>query len=476
MNYETIIGLEIHAELSTKTKAFCSCKNEFGGEVNTNCCPVCMGYPGTLPVLNKKVVEYAVRAGLALGCEISLYSKTDRKNYFYPDLPKAYQISQYDMPLCKNGKIKIEVDGQEKHIGITRIHIEEDAGKLIHGTESEDYSLVDFNRCGVPLIEIVSEPDMRSPLEARLYLEKLKGILEYLEISDCKMQEGSLRCDANISIRPVGQKEFGTKTEIKNMNSMKALQRALEYEEERHKKVLSEGGTIIQETRRWDEAKGITVSMRTKEQAHDYRYFPEPDLVPIILNEERIEGIKKDLPELPDEKRKRFVQEYGIPDYDASVLTLTKELSDYFEACAKGHKNPKAISNWVMGEILRIMKEKELELKDLKIKPESLRKLVNLVEEGVLSSTGAKQVFEEMFKTGEEPESLVDKLGLRQISDEGAIVELVKKVLSENQKSVVDYKNGKSNALGFLVGQCMKASKGKGNPQLINKILKDLLS
>lgn len=476
MNYETIIGLEIHAELSTKTKAFCSCKNEFGGEVNTNCCPVCMGYPGTLPVLNKKVVEYAVRAGLALGCEISLYSKTDRKNYFYPDLPKAYQISQYDMPLCKNGKIKIEVDGQEKHIGITRIHIEEDAGKLIHGTESEDYSLVDFNRCGVPLIEIVSEPDMRSPLEARLYLEKLKGILEYLEISDCKMQEGSLRCDANISIRPVGQKEFGTKTEIKNMNSMKALQRALEYEEERHKKVLSEGGTIIQETRRWDEAKGITVSMRTKEQAHDYRYFPEPDLVPIILNEEWIEGIKKDLPELPDEKRKRFVQEYGIPDYDASVLTLTKELSDYFEACAKGHKNPKAISNWVMGEILRIMKEKELELKDLKIKPESLRKLVNLVEEGVLSSTGAKQVFEEMFKTGEEPESLVDKLGLRQISDEGAIVELVKKVLSENQKSVVDYKNGKSNALGFLVGQCMKASKGKGNPQLINKILKDLLS
>ncbi|WP_372995474.1 Asp-tRNA(Asn)/Glu-tRNA(Gln) amidotransferase subunit GatB [Lutispora sp.] len=475
MNYETIIGLEIHAELSTKTKAFCSCKNEFGGEVNTNCCPVCMGYPGALPVLNKKVVEYAVKAGLALNCQISLYSKTDRKNYFYPDLPKAYQISQYDKPLCKNGRIKIELDGQEKNIGITRIHIEEDAGKLIHGTESEDYSLVDFNRGGVPLIEIVSEPDIRSPLEARLYLEKLKGILEYLEISDCKMQEGSLRCDANISIRSVGQKEFGVKTEIKNMNSMKALQKALEYEEERHKKILSEGGAIVQETRRWDESKGITVSMRTKEQAHDYRYFPEPDLVPIILEEAWIEDIRKALPELPDDKKKRFVEEYGIPDYDASVLTLTKELSSFFEACAKGHKNPKAISNWVMGEVLRIIKEKELDLKDLKIKPEALRKLVDLVDDGILSSTGAKQVFEEMFKTGKDPETLVDQLGLRQISDEGAIVELVKKVLSENEKSVEDYKKGKTNALGYLVGQCMKASKGKGNPQIINKILRDML-
>jgi len=476
MNYETIIGLEVHAELSTKTKAFCSCKNEFGGEVNTNCCPVCMGYPGALPVLNKKVVEYAVKAGLALNCEISLYSKTDRKNYFYPDLPKAYQISQYDQPLCKNGKIKIEVDGQEKYIGITRIHIEEDAGKLIHGTESEDYSLVDFNRSGVPLIEIVSEPDIRSPLEARLYLEKLKGILEYLEISDCKMQEGSLRCDANISIRPVGQKEFGVKTEIKNMNSMKSLQRALEYEEERHKKILSEGGTIVQETRRWDESKGITVSMRTKEQAHDYRYFPEPDLVPIVLDEAWIEDLRKALPELPDDKKKRFVEEYGIPDYDASVLTLTKDLSSFFEACAKGHKNPKAISNWVMGEVLRIIKEKELDIKDINIKPEGLRKLVDLVDEAVLSSTGAKQVFEEMFKTGKDPETLVDQLGLRQISDEVAMVELVKQVISENQKSVEDYKKGKTNALGYLVGQCMKASKGKGNPQIINKILRDMLN
>ncbi|MDD4835343.1 MAG: Asp-tRNA(Asn)/Glu-tRNA(Gln) amidotransferase subunit GatB [Lutispora sp.] len=475
MNYETIIGLEIHAELSTKSKAFCSCKNEFGGEVNTNCCPSCLGYPGALPVMNKKVVEYAVKAGLALNCEISLYSKTDRKNYFYPDLPKAYQVSQYDIPLCKDGRVEIQVNDEIKPIGITRIHIEEDAGKLIHGTTGEDYSLVDFNRSGVPLIEIVSEPDMRSPEEARLYLEKLKGILEYLEISDCKMQEGSLRCDANISLRPVGQKEFGIKTEIKNMNSMKALQKALEYEVERHNKVLSEGGTIVQETRRWDEAKGITISMRAKEQAHDYRYFPEPDLVPIILEEKWIEEIRKTLPELPDEKKRRFMEEYGIPDYDASVLTLTKELSSFFEACAKNHKNPKAISNWVMGEVLRIMKEKELELKDLKINPESLRKLVDLVDGGVLSNTGAKQVFDEMFRSGKEPEILVDELGLRQISDEDVIVELVKKVLDENKKSVEDYKNGKSNALGFLVGQCMKASKGKGNPQLINKILKDLM-
>ncbi|NLM43524.1 MAG: Asp-tRNA(Asn)/Glu-tRNA(Gln) amidotransferase subunit GatB [Clostridiales bacterium] len=476
MNYETIIGLEVHAELSTKTKAFCSCKNEFGGEVNTNCCPICMGYPGALPVLNKKVVEYAVRAGLALNCHISLFSKTDRKNYFYPDLPKAYQISQFDLPLCRDGRIKIEIDGQDKHIGITRIHIEEDAGKLLHGTESEDYSLVDFNRSGVPLIEIVSEPDLRSPLEARLYLEKLKGILEYLEISDCKMQEGSLRCDANISIRPVGQKSFGIKTEIKNMNSMKALQRALEYEEERHRRILSQGGTIIQETRRWDEAKGITVSMRTKEQADDYRNFPEPDLVPIVLDKEWIESIRKDLPELPDDKRKRFVKEFGIPEYDASILTLTKELSNFFEECAKGHKNPKAVSNWVMGEVLRIMKEEDIELKDLNIKPQSLGRLIDLVDEGVLSSTGAKQVFEEMYKTGEEPEVLVDRLGLKQISDEDAIAELVKKVVDENQKTVEDYKRGKTNALGYLVGQCMKASKGKANPQLINKMLRDLLS
>lgn len=475
MKYETIIGLEVHAELSTESKVFCSCKNEFGSEVNTNCCPVCLGYPGALPVLNKRVVEYAVKAGIALNCEISLYSKTDRKNYFYPDLPKAYQISQFDMPICKNGYIEIEVGEKIKKVGITRIHIEEDAGKLIHGTELEDYSLVDFNRAGVPLIEIVSEPDIRSPEEARLYLEKLKSILEYLEISDCKMQEGSLRCDANISLKSVEQKEFGIKAEIKNMNSMKALERALEYEEERQKRILLEGGKVAPETRRWDDGKSMTISMRTKDKTHDYRNFPEPDLVPIVLKKDWIEDIRKNMPELPDEKKKRFMEQYNLPEYDASVLTLTKDLSIFFEKCAEGHKNPKAVSNWVMGEVLRILKERELDFHEIKFPPEYLRELINLIDEGLLSSTAAKQVFEEMFNTGKDPKTLIKNLGLEQISDEEAIKNLVEKVLSENQKSVEDYKNGKSNALGYLVGQAMKISKGKGNPQLINKMLREFL-
>lgn len=475
MRYETIIGLEVHVELSTSSKAFCSCKNEFGGEVNTNCCPICLGYPGALPVLNKKVVEYAVKAGLALNCEISLYSKTDRKNYFYPDLPKAYQISQYDMPICKNGFIEIKIDGEKKRIGITRVHIEEDAGKLIHGATDEDYSLVDFNRAGVPLIEIVSEPDIRSPLEARLYLEKLKSILEYLGISDCKMQEGSLRCDANISLKPIDKKEFGIKAEIKNMNSMKALERALEYEEKRHKKILSEGGKVAPETRRWDDGKSMTISMRTKDKTYDYRNFPEPDLVPIVLKEDWIEDIRKNLPELPDKKKKRFMEQYDLPEYDASVLTLTKDLSIFFEKCAKGYKNPKAVSNWVMGEVLRILKERELEIHEIKFSPEYLRELIDLIDDGLLSSSAAKQVFEEMFNTGKEPKVLLKELGLRQISDEEAIKELVINILEQNRKSVEDYKNGKSNALAYLVGQAMKASKGKANPQIINRMLRERL-
>lgn len=475
MKYETIIGLEVHVELNTKSKAFCSCKNEFGGEVNTHCCPVCLGYPGALPVLNKKVIEYAVKAGLALNCEISLYSKTDRKNYFYPDLPKAYQISQDDMPICKDGLIEIEIHNESKKIGITRIHIEEDAGKLIHGAEEEDYSLVDFNRAGVPLIEIVSDPDIRNPEEARIYLEKLKSILEYLEISDCKMQEGSLRCDANISIRSIGSRIFGTKVEIKNMNSMKALEKALEYEEKRQRKILLDGGELVPETRRWDDEESQTISMRAKDKSYDYRNFPESDLVAIVLDEVWIARIKESLPELPDEKIKRFINEYGLPKYDASVLTLTKELSLFYEKCAKGHKNPKAISNWVMGEVLRLTKEKDMEIGQLKFPPEYLRELVDLIDKDLLSSSAAKLVFEEMFKTGEEPKLLIKNMGLEQVSDKETIMNLVNSVLTQNVKSVEDYKNGKTNALKYLVGQAMKASKGKGNPQLISDIIREKL-
>ena len=475
MRYETVIGLEVHVELSTESKAFCSCKNEFGSEVNTNCCPVCLGYPGALPVLNKKVVEYAVKAGLALNCDISLYSKTDRKNYFYPDLPKAYQISQDDMPICKNGFIEIEAGEEIKKIGITRIHIEEDAGKLLHGAGDEDYSLVDFNRAGVPLIEIVSEPDIRSPEEARLYLEKLKSILEYLEISDCKMQEGSLRCDANISLRPVDEEKFGVKSEIKNMNSMKSLERALEFEVKRQTELLLQGEEVAPETRRWDDAKSVTIAMRAKDKTYDYRNFPEADLVPIVLEPKWIEEIKTNLPELPDFKRNRFVNQYGIPKYDASVLTLSKDLSVFFERCAKDYKNPKAVSNWIMGEVLRILKEREQEISDIKFPPEYLRELIDLIDEGLLSSSAAKLVFEEMFNTGKEPKTLLDKLGLKQISDEDAIVELVNEVLANNQESVEAYKNGKSNALKYLVGQAMKISKGKANPKMINSMLLEKL-
>ncbi|MDE4542430.1 Asp-tRNA(Asn)/Glu-tRNA(Gln) amidotransferase subunit GatB [Thermoanaerobacterium sp. R66] len=475
MNYEAVIGLEVHAELLTKTKIFCNCTTEFGGEPNTHVCPVCLGLPGTLPVLNKKVVEYAVKAGLALNCEISKFSKMDRKNYFYPDLPKAYQISQYDLPLCKNGYVEIETsDGVKKKIGLTRIHIEEDAGKLMH--ENVDGSLVDYNRTGVPLIEIVSEPDMRTPEEAYLYLTKLKSVLEYSEVSDCKMQEGSLRVDTNVSVRPVGSKEFGTKIELKNLNSFKAVQKALEYEIKRQIKLIEGGETIVQETRRWNEQKGITESMRSKEEAHDYRYFPDPDLVPIIVSDEWKEEIRKSLPEMPEHKKERFVTQYGIPEYDASVITSSKPLADFFEKCVLEYSSAKTVSNWIMGEMMRLLKETGKEVEEILIKPHQMASLLNLIDNGTITGSIAKTVFEEMFATGKNPEEIVEEKGLKQLSNEDELREIALKVIEDNPKSVEDYKNGKDKAIGFLVGQIMKATKGKANPQLANKILLEELS
>ena len=477
--YETVIGLEVHAELKTESKIFCTCTTEFGGEPNTHVCPVCLGLPGVLPVLNKKVVEFAVKAGLALECEIAPFSKFDRKNYYYPDLPKNFQTSQYDLPIAEHGKLEIEVEGSSREIGITRIHMEEDAGKLVHqggATIGEStYSLVDLNRTGVPLIEIVSEPEMHSPEEARAYLEKLKAILEYTEVSDCKMQEGSLRCDANVSIRPKGTTKLGTKAEIKNMNSFKAVQKALEYEVERQIDVLEEGGRIVQETRTWDEAKGVTVSMRSKEEANDYRYFPEPDLVPMVVEEEWINNIKQSLPELPDARRKRLVENYGLPDYDARVITNSKSLAEYFDACLGYYENPKMISNWLMGELLRLLNANNIEVEQSPVKPQNLSELLKLIDKGTISGKIAKDVFEQMFKTEKSAEAIVKEKGLEQISDAGELENLVERIIQDNPQSVEDYRNGKEKAVGFLVGQIMKATKGKANPQMVNKLLREKL-
>ncbi len=474
-DYEVVIGLEVHAELSTKTKIFCSCKTEFGGEPNTHCCPVCMAMPGALPVLNEKVLEYAVKAGLAMNSSISRDSKNDRKNYFYPDLPKSYQISQFDKPLCEHGYVEIEVhDGEKKKIGITRIHIEEDAGKLNH----DDYgrcSLVDLNRAGVPLIEIVSEPDMRSVEEADIYLKKIKSILEYIEVSDCKMQEGSLRADVNISVRKRGQKEFGTRTEMKNMNSFKSISRALEYEIERQISVVENGGVIEQETLRWDEVSGKTFSMRDKEDAQDYRYFPEPDLAPIRLSEEYIENIRKNLPELPETRKQRYLNEYKLTEKEANTLTASKYLSDFFEKGVKISKNPKAICNWLLSDIARILNEKEFEPEDIPFTPEDLAELIGLIEKGTISSKIAKDVLEEMFENPKRPSKIIEEKGWVQISDENAIREIVLKIIGENPQSVSDFKNGKDKALGFLVGQAMKETKGKANPQMLNKMFQELM-
>ena len=467
LDYEIVIGLEVHAELSTKTKIFCSCSNEFGGEPNTHCCPVCMGLPGALPVLNEKVVEYATKAGLAMNCEIAKESKNDRKNYFYPDTPKAYQISQYDMPLCKNGELEIEIDGEKKKIGITRIHIEDDAGKLNHDDFGGE-SLVDLNRAGVPLIEIVSEPDIRSSKEAEKYLRKIKSILEYIDVSDCKMEEGSLRADVNVSVRKKGETKFGTRTEMKNMSSFRSIVRAIEYESERQIQELENGNIIYQETRRWDDVSGKTFSMRDKENAKDYRYFPEPDLALINLSDEYIENVRKSLPEMPEQRKERYINEMGLPEYDAGILTSSKYLSDFFEKAEKVCKNPKAVSNWLISDISGILNEKELEENEIPFVAEDLGELISLIDKGTISTAIAKKVLLEMFENPMKPSKIIEEKGWVQISDEGAIKEVVLKILEANPQSIADYKAGRDRALGFLVGQAMKETKGKANPKMLN--------
>ncbi|WP_405381237.1 Asp-tRNA(Asn)/Glu-tRNA(Gln) amidotransferase subunit GatB [Phascolarctobacterium sp.] len=475
--YITVIGLEVHAELKTKTKAFCGCSTAFGSTPNTHVCPVCLGMPGALPVLNKQVVDFAIKAGLALNCDIQKFNKFDRKNYFYPDLSKNYQISQFDKPICLGGHIDIKLsNGEGKRIGITRIHMEEDAGKLNHSgatISTSDSSAVDYNRAGVPLIEIVSEPDMRSAEEARAYMENLKAILEYTDVCDCKMQEGSLRCDANISIMPEGAKEFGTRAEIKNLNSFRALERAINYEVERQKEILEDGGHVVQETRTWDEANGVTLSMRSKEEAHDYRYFPEPDLVPVELDDAWIERIRETLPELPAQRQERLMKEHGLPEYDASQIVSSKAMAEYFDAAVKTAKDSKGVSNWLLGDVSAYMNNEGITISEFKVAPEHLAELVNLIKDGVLSSKLAKKVFAEMIKTDEAPKALVKKLGLEQVSDEGAILKLVEETLAENPQSVADYKAGKDKAIGFLVGQIMKKSRGKANPGMVTKMLKE---
>jgi len=469
-NYEIVMGLEVHAELSTKTKIFCSCPTEFGGEPNTHTCPICMAMPGTLPVLNEKVVEYAVKAGLATNCDISRNSKNDRKNYFYPDLPKSYQISQFDMPLCEHGYIEIEDDnGDKKKIRLTRIHIEEDAGKLNHN-EFGGGSLVDLNRAGVPLIEIVSEPDLRSTGEVERYLKKLKSILEYIEVSDCKMQEGSFRADVNVSVRKKGTEEYGTRTEMKNMNSFRSIVRAIEYEAERQVEILEEGGKIEQETLRWDDVSGKTFSMRDKEDAQDYRYFPDPDLVAIRLSDEYIENIKNNLPELPETRKARYISEYGLTEKESNLLTSSKYLSNLFEGSEKICKNPKAVANWLLSDVSRILNEKEMEAEAIPFTESEFAKMIQLIDKGTISSAIAKKVLEELFENPKDPEEIIKEKGWIQISDEGAIKEVVLKILEANPQSIADYKAGKDRALGFLVGQAMKETKGKANPQMLNKM------
>lgn len=475
MTWETVIGLETHVELATKTKIFCSCTTEFGGAPNTHCCPVCTGMPGTLPVMNKAVMRYATKAGLALNCDITRYHKFDRKNYFYPDLPKAYQISQLYLPIATNGKVPIRTaSGEEKVIRIHEMHMEEDAGKLVHDPWI-DQTRADYNRCGVPLIEIVTEPDFRTAEEVIAYLEKLKSTLEYLGVSDCKMQEGSLRCDVNLSVRPTGSTELGTRTEMKNINSFKAIARAIAYETRRQIELIEEGKRVVQETRRWDENKDATYSMRSKENAQDYRYFPEPDIPPMEITEDYLSSARDELPEMAEEKKARYVAEFGLPEYDAGMLTGQKALADFFEEAVRLGGAPKEIANWMMGEVLRTLKEKAIEAKQMPLTPTTLVKLLALVKDGKINRNTAVEVFAAIFDDNGDPEAYVKEHGLEQVNDTGLVESTVAQVFAENPKSIADYQAGKQKAFGFLVGQTMKLLKGKADPKTVNAIIRKKL-
>ena len=475
MEYEAVIGLEVHVQLLTETKIFCSCSTKFGAPPNTNVCPVCLGMPGVLPVLNKKVVDYAIRLALATHCRINRRSVFARKNYFYPDLPKGYQISQYELPIAEDGYVEFDLDGERKRVGLIRIHMEEDAGKLIHGEGGDRNSYVDFNRAGVPLLEIVSKPDIRSPKEAAEYARMLRRIVRYLGISDGNMEEGSMRVDANISVRPKGSDELGTKTEIKNMNSFHNIERALQYEFERQVMLIESGEKVVQETRLWDAARGKTFSMRSKEEAHDYRYFPEPDLVFLDIDDEWIEKERGNLPELPLERADRFVRDYGIPRYDAQVLTQEKSVADYFEEVVKEFGDPKMVSNWIMSEFLHHLNEDKIDIYESRVKPNMLASMLRLIKDGTISGKIGKTVFQEMYETGKSPEEIIEEKGLVQIKDEGFIEEIIDKVLAENPDVVEKYRAGKKGVIGFFVGQVMKETRGKANPEIVNKILREKL-